>query len=101
MENLNTAFDVAEKYLDIPRMLDPEGMLFGPQINFILLCFLGILETWKREPTLIIVNGHTFSRFFRVSFDVFFFFCLSSPFKSIHNFVVVATNRSDQYAEAR
>jgi hypothetical protein len=22
---LNTAFDVAEKYLDIPRMLDPEG----------------------------------------------------------------------------
>lgn len=26
MENLNTAFDVAEKYLDIPRMLDPEGM---------------------------------------------------------------------------
>lgn len=28
MENLNTAFDVAEKYLDIPRMLDPEGMCF-------------------------------------------------------------------------
>lgn len=25
MENLNTAFDVAEKYLDIPRMLDPDG----------------------------------------------------------------------------
>lgn len=24
-ENLNTAFDVAEKYLDIPRMLDPDG----------------------------------------------------------------------------
>jgi len=22
---LNTAFDVAEKYLDIPRMLDPDG----------------------------------------------------------------------------
>lgn len=29
MENLNTAFDVAEKYLDIPRMLDPEGITFG------------------------------------------------------------------------
>lgn len=28
LENLNTAFDVAEKYLDIPRMLDPDGKLF-------------------------------------------------------------------------
>ncbi|XP_051162792.1 alpha-actinin, sarcomeric isoform X1 [Leptopilina boulardi] len=26
LENLNTAFDVAEKYLDIPRMLDPDDM---------------------------------------------------------------------------
>lgn len=28
LENLNTAFDVAEKYLDIPRMLDPDGKIF-------------------------------------------------------------------------
>ncbi|XP_050407376.1 alpha-actinin, sarcomeric isoform X1 [Patella vulgata] len=27
LENLNTAFDIAEKYLDIPRMLDPEDMV--------------------------------------------------------------------------
>ena len=27
LENLNLAFDVAEKYLDIPRMLDPEGKI--------------------------------------------------------------------------
>lgn len=29
MTNLNTAFDVAEKYLDIPKMLDAEGELEG------------------------------------------------------------------------
>lgn len=28
LHNLNLAFDVAEKYLDIPRMLDPEGQFF-------------------------------------------------------------------------
>lgn len=30
LENLNTAFDVAEKYLDIPRMLDPDGKSLMP-----------------------------------------------------------------------
>jgi hypothetical protein len=29
LENLNTAFDVAEKYLDIPRMLDPDGKIIN------------------------------------------------------------------------
>lgn len=29
MTNLNTAFDVAEKYLDIPKMLDAEGEPMG------------------------------------------------------------------------
>lgn len=33
LENLNTAFDVAEKYLDIPRMLDPDGR-YEPIVGF-------------------------------------------------------------------
>lgn len=32
MTNLNTAFDVAEKYLDIPKMLDAEGEQAGRRI---------------------------------------------------------------------
>lgn len=42
MENLNTAFDVAEKYLDIPRMLDPEGITFGLKFH---IPFFGIKFT--------------------------------------------------------
>ena len=33
MENLNTAFDVAEKHLDIPRMLDAEGTLYFERLS--------------------------------------------------------------------
>lgn len=47
MTNLNTAFDVAEKYLDIPKMLDAEGELrrrksvvFVP----VLICQTSILK---------------------------------------------------------
>lgn len=36
LENLNTAFDVAEKYLDIPRMLDPDGK--PSESRFLLMC---------------------------------------------------------------
>jgi len=38
--NLNLAFDVAEKYLDIPRMLDAEGIS-----EFLTLLALTIMET--------------------------------------------------------
>lgn len=34
-ENLNTAFDVAEKYLDIPRMLDPDGTEYHSFFSFL------------------------------------------------------------------
>lgn len=36
MTNLNTAFDVAEKHLDIPRMLDADGMNFEFNELFLL-----------------------------------------------------------------
>ena len=29
LDNLNLAFDIAERYLDIPKMLDAEGELFN------------------------------------------------------------------------
>lgn len=52
MTNLNTAFDVAEKYLDIPKMLDAEGELrrrenvaFAP----LLICQTFILKL-KLQP---------------------------------------------------
>ena len=31
--NLNLAFDVAEKYLDIPKMLDAEGKYFRSGVS--------------------------------------------------------------------
>lgn len=37
LENLNTAFDVAEKYLDIPRMLDPDGKIMRPLVTSLSL----------------------------------------------------------------
>lgn len=40
LENLNTAFDVAEKYLDIPRMLDPDG-------NYLLILFEFLSERFS------------------------------------------------------
>lgn len=50
LENLNTAFDVAEKYLDIPRMLDPDGRLIKlwSMLNEIVgpcLCILSLNKT--------------------------------------------------------
>ena len=38
LENLNTAFDVAEKYLDIPRMLDPDGEYMRLIFQTLLSC---------------------------------------------------------------
>lgn len=39
MTNLNTAFDVAEKYLDIPKMLDAEGERRRKTAEEIILIF--------------------------------------------------------------
>lgn len=32
LENLNIAFDIAERYLDIPKMLDAEGDEFETEL---------------------------------------------------------------------
>lgn len=34
LENLNLAFDIAEKHLNIPRMLDAEGMTYFSVYSF-------------------------------------------------------------------
>ena len=43
MENLNTAFDVAEKHLDIPRMLDAEGTCVVMLFIYLLIQGVGLL----------------------------------------------------------
>lgn len=48
LENLNTAFDVAEKYLDIPRMLDPDG----EYMRLIFQNFLSHLNKYQMSYTL-------------------------------------------------
>lgn len=55
LENLNTAFDVAEKYLDIPRMLDPDGELFSYYSN---LHFIGCLFPKNPVSQLIQITRH-------------------------------------------
>lgn len=58
MTNLNTAFDVAEKYLDIPKMLDAEGEQF-----FSILCKKCIVnkqwKTWTGVISTEITAGFT------------------------------------------
>lgn len=52
MTNLNTAFDVAEKYLDIPKMLDAEGELRRRKSGVlvpVLICQSSILKL-KLQP---------------------------------------------------
>lgn len=56
MENLNTAFDVAEKYLDIPRMLDPDGK-FSQFHHFIISVDLFSEHIFKFELLLSFMLG--------------------------------------------
>ena len=44
LENLNLAFDIAEKYLDIPRMLDPEGNLNKVKLGKIFSQLMGFIS---------------------------------------------------------
>jgi hypothetical protein len=76
MENLNTAFDVAEKHLDIPRMLDPEGEWSNYKLCSVS-CGLhldlknlgGLLARWKVE-SVFVTNNRTKKAENIVSFSV-------------------------------
>lgn len=65
LENLNTAFDVAEKHLDIPRMLDAEGA-FLIYLNFLVLLSFYFLNTLKKQTI--------FSSSFKQNISLFFGF---------------------------
>lgn len=84
LENLNTAFDVAEKYLDIPRMLDPDGeymrLIFQnllSHLNKSNVIYFGVLSVNAIEILLIwfrhfvgIQDGSTIKRAFSVLLNV-------------------------------
>ena len=52
MENLNTAFDVAEKHLDIPRMLDAEGTCVVMLFIYLFIQGVGLLIFFFGEKLL-------------------------------------------------
>ena len=52
MENLNTAFDVAEKHLDIPRMLDAEGTCVVMLFIYLFIQGVGLLVYFLGEKLL-------------------------------------------------
>ena len=74
MENLNTAFDVAEKYLDIPRMLDPDGKFhdFITQTFYYLIIFNFFLNGEFAFGR--IKNIYTFLFIFSFSIKIHFYF---------------------------
>lgn len=55
LENLNTAFDVAEKYLDIPRMLDPDGKIYLTLFTiffFIKYFYISLYNVYEKKAHL-------------------------------------------------
>lgn len=49
MANLNNAFEMAEKYLDIPKMLDAEG-----ELECLNLTCLPIRDLQKLDPLMVV-----------------------------------------------
>merc|ERR1719319_1964553 len=46
LDNLNLAFDIAEKYLDIPRMLDAEDLVEKPDTKAVITCVSSYYHTF-------------------------------------------------------
>lgn len=62
LENLNTAFDVAEKYLDIPRMLDPDGKSYIMN-NYYIQCVQKNLWTKIKCFSYYVTHSFFFGHF--------------------------------------
>ena len=56
MHNLNLAFEVAEKHLDIPKMLDAEGNIYKTEMMIVHTIRKDIFENEK----VYLLNGVLF-----------------------------------------
>lgn len=86
MGNLNLALEVAEKHLDIPKMLDAEGtkitLLCSP--GFMLFTSLQIFDlTWP-------VDVHTLSKQIQIELNNLYFTFQLPPMSQFHQYLLLS-----------